>query len=133
MPVRMDNSVTHNTKDQSSAGTAHPIHSLLLQRCAVRFRQYTPHDTVYRLLLLDNDHRRYTVRHDVVVFDNAILNESHFEESIISGASFRNYIMQNSIMLFGVADRAEFNDADFPVHSCVPLILQECTRKCIRI
>lgn len=46
------------------------------------------------------------------VFDNTILNESHFEESIISGASFRNCIMRNCIMLSGVADRAEFNNAD---------------------
>ena len=47
------------------------------------------------------------------IFDNTTLNESHFEESIISGASFQNCIMKNSIMLSGVADRAEFSDADF--------------------
>lgn len=46
------------------------------------------------------------------VFDNAQMNESHFEESVISGSSFQNCIMQGAIFLSAVADRAEFISAD---------------------
>lgn len=46
------------------------------------------------------------------VFDNARMDESHFEESIISGASFRNCIMQDALFLSAVADRTDFTNCD---------------------
>lgn len=46
------------------------------------------------------------------VFDNAQMNASHFEESIISGTSFRNCIMQGALFLSAVGDRTEFMNAD---------------------
>lgn len=46
------------------------------------------------------------------VFDNAQMNESHFEESIISGASFKNCMMQRAVFLSSIGDRAEFRNAD---------------------
>ncbi len=46
------------------------------------------------------------------VFDNSQMQDSHFEESIISGTSFKNCMMQGAVLLSAIADRAEFMNAD---------------------